>query len=384
MVHVRNPAGHSTANLDSEGPMRSPATHALFRSAVVQCTAWLGACRDANPAQPDPMKTPPLVFRSTQSITRRSASLWTRHRAWITPLTAVIAATFASACATTGATFQSGVADAFPDHPPYYAGATTTPAAQPGARVGVLPLYYQPGAAQPALFDPRWGPGTPLHALLSEMNATLDSLTTSRGEPLTRLIDGARVSAVAPTSLGVPPDVMFGCLTRTNLPDDECEERDGALGRGRQQMRLAVGRPSKAWIAWAGSTMDAAGVSHVLVISLEVAEYPVRQRGLAGAKSVELGTNHTVSLPWLTSLDTPVQVVQLTGALIDRNGRAVRIGAEGLVARRTRLLLSALGAQALIGDTDIASLRTQRRDDVAGAPLVWREALRELVAQLTR
>jgi hypothetical protein len=110
------------------------------------------------------------------------------------------------------------VADAFPDHPPYYAGATTTPAAQPGARVGVLPLYYQPGAAQPALFDPRWGPGTPLHALLSEMNATLDSLTTSRGESLTRLIDGARVSAVAPTSLGVPPDVMFGCLTARTCP----------------------------------------------------------------------------------------------------------------------------------------------------------------------
>lgn len=59
MVHVRNPAGHSTANLDSEGFMRSPATHTLYRSAVVLWTAWLGACGDANPVRPDPNTPPP-------------------------------------------------------------------------------------------------------------------------------------------------------------------------------------------------------------------------------------------------------------------------------------------------------------------------------------
>ncbi|HZA51832.1 MAG TPA: hypothetical protein VE549_13900 [Myxococcaceae bacterium] len=39
-----------------------------------------------------------------------------------------------------------------------------------------------------------------------------------------------------------------------------------------------------------------------------------------------------MSLPWLTSLETPVSVLQLTGALIDRSGQAVRIGAEGSAA----------------------------------------------------
>jgi hypothetical protein len=76
--------------------------------------------------------------------------------------------------------------------------------------------------------------------------------------------------------------------------------------------------------------------------------------------------------------------VQLTGALVDREGKAVRIGAEGLLARRTRLLASAVGAQEVIGEAEIAELRTRRRADLDGAPLVWQEALRALVAQLTR
>ena len=61
----------------------------------------------------------------------------------------------------------------------------------------------------------------------------------------------------------------------------------------------------------------------------------------------------------------------------------MRIGAEGLMARRSNLVTSALGAQRLISDEDIEKLRTLRRDDLPGQPLVWQTALRSLVAQLT-
>jgi len=90
-----------------------------------------------------------------------------------------------------------------------------------------------------------------------------------------------------------------------------------------------------------------------------------------------------VELPWLTSLETPVSVLQLTGALVGRDGRAVRIGAEGLLAKRTGLVASAFGLQALLSDEDVQQLRTTRRDDLAGRPLVWQAALRSLVAELT-
>jgi hypothetical protein len=76
-------------------------------------------------------------------------------------------------------------------------------------------------------------------------------------------------------------------------------------------------------------------------------------------------------------------VLQLTGALIDPDGRATRIGAEGLYPRRTRLLVSAIGGQELLSDEDVERLRSERRDDLPGRPLVWQVALRNLVAQLT-
>ncbi|HSL69113.1 MAG TPA: hypothetical protein VK864_02670, partial [Longimicrobiales bacterium] len=101
------------------------------------------------------------------------------------------------------------------------------------------------------------------------------------------------------------------------------------------------------------------------------------------SKEIELGTGYTMALPWLTSLDDPVTVLQLTGALIGRDGRALRIGAEGLIAHRTSFLLSALGAQRIISDEDVERVRSARREDLPGQPLVWQVALRRLVAGLT-
>lgn len=291
---------------------------------------------------------------------------------------------FASACATTGATYKSGVGDKLLEHPPFYAGASTTPARAEGARVGILPVHYQRGVTQPASFEPNAKAGSPTASLLEEMNAYLDSLTMFNGQAPVRLVSGARTSAVAPTTMGVPPDVRFGCETETDLPDDDCVRTGGALGRGGEWMKLAVGRPSTEWTQWAAQVMADHGVSHVLVLTLEIGQYRTRQQGLLGRKSVELGTGYEVPVPWMTSLETPVNVLQLTGALMDRNGQAVRIGAEGIMARRTRLLVSAIGAQEILTDEDVAAVRALRREGLPGQPLAWREAMRQLVAQLTR
>lgn len=283
-----------------------------------------------------------------------------------------------SACASTGATFRSGVGDAFPEHPPYYAGAPMDAVARDTGRIGHLPVAFQRGASQPPSFDPRDGGGSPLDALLGEMNAYLDSLDVS-----VPLVEGRRVSAVAHAATAVPPDVRFGCATESGLPGEDCAERgDSALGRGRQTMHLAVGRPSPEWVAWLGTLLDETGNTRALVLTLEVGQYLMRQEGWRGDKTLELGTGHMARLPWLTSLETPVMVLQLTGALVDREGRAVRIGAEGFHARRTPLLVSALGAQTLLSAEDVAAARTQRRDDLPGRPLAWRVAMRELVGRL--
>jgi hypothetical protein len=62
----------------------------------------------------------------------------------------------------------------------------------------------------------------------------------------------------------------------------------------------------------------------------------------------------------------------------------VRIGAEGIMAKRTRFRISALGAQEIWSDEDVGALRRARRSDLPSQPLAWKEAMRQLVAQLTR
>ena len=273
----------------------------------------------------------------------------------------LVAAT--AACATAGATFQSGVAPKSFDHPPFYAGATVAPAT---SRIAHLPIRYQRGAEQPASFEPDSAKGTPVAALLAEMNAFLDSLSSNR---------------ITPTSaeVGTPPDVRFGCATAMF---GDCQD-EGEPTASNRRLDLSVARPSTEWIAWLDTTLAGASADHALLITLELANYWPRQKGLGLSKEVELGTGYTVGVPWLTSLEKPVAVVQLTAALIGRDGKAVRIGAEGLMARRSSLLTSALGAQRLISDEDIATVRTLRRDDLPGQPLVWQTALRSLIAQLT-
>jgi hypothetical protein len=273
-----------------------------------------------------------------------------------------------AACATTGSTFRSGVGDAHLESPPYYAGERVSRDAVP--RVVHLPIGYQRGATQMPIFDPAAGAGTPTAALLAEMNRYLDSLGVT-----------TRIDAAAGTSRGTPPDVHFGC------PADPSDE-DCTTGRDtdpdQRQMRLAVGRPSASWVEWAGAAADRAGAPAILVLSLETGQYWTRQRGrFSGRKSVELGTDYSQPVPWLTSLDTPAHVLQLTGALIGRDGRAIRIGAEGLFARRTNIVLSGIGAQAQLTDEDVERVRTMRRDELLGRPLAWQAAIRNLVAELT-
>jgi hypothetical protein len=278
-------------------------------------------------------------------------------------------------CATTGATYRSGVGDSFPDRPPYRAGAPAGAVA--ATRVAVLPVAYQRGAAQADIFDPSSAPASPISALLAEMNGYVDSLARAAGSAV-----AVRVAAPA----GTPPDVRFGCVRDAT---DDCASPDAvgpavrASSTDQPRMQLAVGRPSPEWRAAARSALEQSGAQQALVLTLEVGQYWVAKSGWMNRKSIELGTDYSVPLPWLTSLDAPVNVLQMTGALMDRDGLAVRIGAEGMLARRTSLVMSGMGAQALIGDDDVQQLRTLRREDLPGQPLVWQVALRQLVVDLS-
>ena len=279
------------------------------------------------------------------------------------PVLYIAALLGSAACASTGATFQSGVGPKSFDRPPFYAGAEVTATQR---RVAHLAIRYQRGAEQPEFFEPAGGSGTPVGKLVAEMNQYLDSLRIS-------------VPIVAPPETGTAPDTRFGCT-----PDaaGDCVE-EGEVTQTNRELQLSVGRPSKEWITWLGSALDSTRADEAIVITLELGNYWPRQKGFSLNKEVELGTGYSVPIPKLTSLEKPVAVVQLTGALVGRDGRAIRIGAEGMLAKRTNIVLSSMGVQSLISDEELEQLRTLRREDLPGQPLVWQAALRTLVAQLT-
>ena len=330
--------------------------------------AHIVADLDALDEEPTPIEMP--RDSRAREVYRERPSL--RHTVFARVFAAALLA-FVSACATTGSTYKSGVGDALLERPPYYAGASTQTVNREIGKVGHLPVSFQRGATQAPVFEPEAGKGSELAALLAEMNAYLASLNLS-----------VPIEVSSASNAAIAPDVQFGCLTEGNLAGNDCAERgDSALGRGRQAMRLAVGRPSEAWVTQTASAMKKAGATQALVITLELSQYLVKQSGWKGSKSVELGTGYVESLPWLTSLETPVVVLQLTGALVDSTGRAIRIGAEGIAAQRTRLLVSSIGGQELFRDEEVKRARTARREDVAGSPLAWQVALRTLVADLT-
>lgn len=257
-----------------------------------------------------------------------------------------------------------GVGDRVFKRPPYYTGK----AVGAGATLAHLPIAYRRGGAEPELFHPAGEAGTPMGVLLREMNAYLDSL--------------GRSLALGPASPPPPggPDVAFGCEMSAA---GDCAEADDEMRVQRgPELLLHVDRPARAWTTWAGEALERAGASHLLVLTLEIGHDWTRQVNFKGDKVVDLGTGYTVRLPWLTSLETPVGVLQLTGAVVNRDGRVVRIGAEGLLARRTALMESSIGVQALIRDEDVEALRRARREDLPGQPLVWQAALQETLARL--
>lgn len=232
----------------------------------------------------------------------------------------------------------------------------------------VLPVQWQASLTQPEFMDPDTAAGSPLAALRDSVQ-----------QAVSRAKLGPTGTALRARGI-VPPDVAFGCA----LILDECDPQYAGQPLGRQGLRyrLAVGRPSEDWRVGLREQMVAAGATHALLLTLELAPWPVQQRGLRGTKVVPLGVGYDMELPWLTSLETPVQVLQLTAVVVDRDGQAVRMAAEGLQAKRTSLALSAIGAEALLQDRDVAAVLEARRHELDGHPFVWQVATQQILTSL--
>jgi hypothetical protein len=168
----------------------------------------------------------------------------------------LVAAT--AACATAGATYQSGVA------PKTFDTLRSTPGTRLLPRVAgrtPRPSAISAGASRRAV-RAEGRRGSAAAALVAEMNAFLDSLAVSK-----------RVTTSA-TEAGTPPNVRFGCPSMRRAI---ARRRARFRGGSNRRLELSVGRPSQEWITWLGGALDAS-TDHALLITLELGQYwPARK-----------------------------------------------------------------------------------------------------------
>jgi len=233
-------------------------------------------------------------------------------------------------------------------------------------------------------------PFGPVLALPISLDATTAAAYTSSG----------RAEALAPL-LEALNDALAGsgcCMMGTAIaaegaPDlyvGSLEGDDAPAGTGIERMPHEIYppmlahlvKPRGAWLAALRQQAANHDASRVVLIHLSFTQYPKAQRGRFG-KQVVLGTGYETPIRFLSAIDQPVEVIQLTGLLLDADGKVLRGGAQGMVSQDSEFLLQAADIRREIGPLAIQQLTNhERRDDLPGAPLKWQAALDQLLANL--
>jgi hypothetical protein len=252
---------------------------------------------------------------------------------------------------------------------PYYV-ELRQPQPAPGSCARVLPVQLDPALEQQFGYTGRTQEFTPILRALNEA--------------LARRPSDACVApfAVVPALSHPSPRVYVGSAESEYAPEEGASQR---LPTDRfQPMILHVERPGAEWKQVLALALAQDGAPYAVQVQLGVSQY---MKGYSGVfrKEVVLGTGYSVPIKFLTAEDKPVEVLHLTGLLVDGSGQPVRAGAEGIVLRDTPFLAQTVDATRTFDAAELASVLSQaRRTDLPGAPLALDVALDNLLAQLTR
>lgn len=141
-------------------------------------------------------------------------------------------------------------------------------------------------------------------------------------------------------------------------------------------------KPSKEWKSAIAQLLEEETKEYLLFINVGFSEYPKADKGIF-EKKVVLGTGYEEGIKFFSAEDKPVEVLQVTGMLLDREGKILRAGAEGILHKDTPFWLQIFDIQKSIDDAAIRRLLTEeRREDLPGKPLKWKAAIHNLIAQL--
>ncbi len=246
---------------------------------------------------------------------------------------------------------------------PFYVTYEQHAAARP---VVVLPVILDPVSAEPFNLA---GRGQALQPLLDALDAALDADTCCR-YVATRAL---------PARCG--PTVYLGMLDGETAPDGtgiEQEDYDEY-----SPLILHALKPDAEWRTAAAELAAQHDAARILFIQLAFTQFPKADRGFFG-KKVVLGTDYEVPVRFFSAVDGPIEVIALTGVLLDAQGNMLRVGGEGIAGYDAPFWVQVFEAGKDI-DTDAIDrlVRSERRDDLAGQPLKWQAALDQLLEQMT-
>jgi hypothetical protein len=228
----------------------------------------------------------------------------------------------------------------------------------------LLPIVPDPELANSLSYGRRIAEFAPI---LAALNGAL------AGESCCRYLAGA----VLPTGA---PHVYVGSAIGDLAPP---EAREQVLPQDQfPPMVMHVRRPGAAWQQATADLIAREAASHAMLVSLGVSQYPKGREGVFG-KKVVIGTGHEEPVRFLTAEDKLLEVLQLTGVLVNAQGQVVRAGAEGILAHDTPFAAQVFDVEKMLDDQTLAAvLTTERRKDLPGEPLKWQAALDNLLWQL--
>lgn len=238
----------------------------------------------------------------------------------------------------------------------------------PSASVALLPVIVQPSLDS---FDMDYDPKNPNLIELS------DSITAK----IQRLdLSIAMVNEYELIESKKAPGIYVGSSEGKRVPFG------ASVQRGEEEidppMIIHLNKPNDSWKEQAMNTAQEYEADYLLRVWVSFSEYPKVDKGIL-KKQVLLGTNYAKEVRFFSDDLKPVEVLQLSGYLADKNGNIIRAGAEGVIHNDTAFWLQLLDIEELIDDETIRRLLYRdRRDDLPGDPLTLDVAIKNLVSQL--
>ena len=235
------------------------------------------------------------------------------------------------------------------------------------ARIGLLPVTVQPNSDNPDLFYSKDAPA--LTSLVEHIESRLSQFNLTVTVADTALLRDQNA-----------PSFYLGSSAGDNVPFAAEMEQEEFEKYPPMITYLANAKAS--WKTKATQFMAEQQLDYVIRIWVSIAQYPKADKGMFG-KQVRLGTNYNEPIKFVSGELVPVEVLQISGYLVSRQGDVVRAGAEGVAHSDTPFWLQVLKLEKVLDDKTLNDvLYNAKREDLPGTPLKLEIALRNLLSQL--